>query len=186
MRDLAVLVQMQMAREDKMETEIYQLIDDGRVPNNPKLPLIFYSDAVPKSTTTHEALALFERNGWCDGWINGIYDFHHYHARSHEVLANLGASVTVQFGGEAGPLLEFPSGAGVVIPAGGGHCRISSGAKLQIVGAYPTGQGDWDLKRGDSPEHYRQAKDEIARVALPESDPFAGANGPLLALWRNA
>lgn len=167
-----------------METEIHLLIDDGRVPNNTRLPLVIYHDALSESVTTNEALALFSGNGWSDGWINGIYDFHHYHACSHEVLANLGATVTVQFGGEAGPVLEFPHGAGVVIPAGGGHCRMSSGAGLRIIGAYPLGQGDWDLKRGDDPEHYRLAKECIVDVELPDRDPFAGINGPLLELWQ--
>jgi uncharacterized protein YjlB len=168
-----------------METEIHLLIDDGRVPNNPRLPLVIYHDALSESAMADEALGLFVDNGWSEGWVNGIYDFHHYHARSHEVLANLGASVTVQFGGEAGPVLEFPPGAGVVIPAGGGHCRMSSGAGLRIVGAYPLGQGDWDLKRGDNADHYRLAKEEIAYVELPSSDPFAGINGPLLEIWQS-
>jgi uncharacterized protein YjlB len=167
-----------------METDTHALFDDGRVPNNPKLPLVIYHDVFAQGTTADEALALFAGNGWSGGWVNGIFDFHHYHARSHEVLANLGASVTVQFGGEAGPVLEFCSGAGVVIPAGGGHCRVSGGAGLLIVGAYPSGQEDWDLKRGDNPEHYRLAKDEIVRVGLPDSDPFGGVNGPLLELWQ--
>lgn len=166
-----------------MHTEIIQLHDDGKVPNNPALPLVLYHGAFPTGTRPDEAITQFAAHGWHGAWINGIYDFHHYHARSHEVIANLGPAVTVQFGGENGPTVEFQSGAVVVIPAGGGHCRLSNGGGLVIVGAYPTGQEDWDLKLADSASDYQLAKSEIPRVALPANDPVIGSSGPLLDHW---
>lgn len=167
-----------------MKTTTFLLEDDGRVPNNPTLPLVLYEDVFAPGTATDTAIARFAGNGWPGAWVNGIYDYHHYHARAHEVLANLGPAVTVQFGGEQGPVVEFPSGAVVVIPAGGGHCRLSRGGGLTIVGAYPAGQGDWDLKRADSRADYARAHAEIAQVALPEKDPVTGDPGPLLDHWR--
>ncbi len=166
-----------------MRTQTILLDDDGKVPNNPSLPLLIYQDVFAATSGTSEAIARFATNSWSGAWVNGIYDFHHYHARSHEVLANLGPRVTVQFGGADGPTIEFLCGSVVVIPAGGGHCRLSSSAGLVIVGAYPSGQEDWDLKRADSPADYLLAQDEIPRVALPQKDPVTGANGPLLDHW---
>lgn len=166
-----------------MRTQTILLNDDGKVPNNPSLPLLIYQDVFSATSDTSEAIARFAANTWSGAWVNGIYDFHHYHARSHEVLANLGPAVTVQFGGTDGPAIEFLTGSVVVIPAGGGHCRLSSGADLVIVGAYPFGQEDWDLKRADRPADYQLAQVEIPRVALPEKDPVTGANGPLLEHW---
>ena len=109
----------------------------------------------------------------------GIFPYHHYHARTHEVLANLGSPVEVQFGGAQGPIVAFETGDVVLIPAGCGHCRLSSGHDLRIVGAYPAGQEDWDLKRGDNPAHYAQAKSEIDGVPLPGADPLDGSDGQL-------
>ena len=166
-----------------MHTEIVQLQDDGKVPNNPALPLIVYYDAFPSDTRPDDAITQFAAHGWLGAWINGIYDFHHYHARSHEVLANFGPAVTVQFGGENGPTVEFQSSAVVVIPAGGGHCRLSNSSGLVIVGAYPAGQEDWDLKRADSASDYQRARSEVPRVALPANDPVTGSVGPLLDHW---
>lgn len=169
-----------------MEVESFMLEDDGQVPNNPRLPLLLYRDALRTqngAVLTSDIVERFQANGWSGAWVNGIFPYYHYHAHSHEVLANAGEPVNVQFGGASGPVLTFEPGDVVIIPAGGGHCRTSGGSGLRIVGAYPAGQGDWDLKRADNPSDYAQAKAEIARVALPECDPVAGPNGPLLDYW---
>ncbi len=168
-----------------MDVEAIELRDDGRVPNNPDLALVVYRGALAREMEPADVIRLFGGNGWRGGWVNGIFPYHHYHARSHEVLANVGAAVTVQFGGEKGPVVSFEAGDVVVIPAGGGHCRVSSGGGLVIVGAYPVGQEDWDLSRADNPADYARAHDEIARVALPLLDPVTGQRGPLLDLWAS-
>ena len=183
MREHAPKVQT-LAKEPRMQTETHLLDDDGCVPNNPILPLVIYRDAFAETVRPEDVIVRFAGNGWGGAWINGIYDFHHYHARSHEVLANLGVTVTVQFGGASGPVIDFPAGAAVVIPAGGGHCRLSSGAGLVIVGAYPAGQEDWDLKRADNPQDYARAARETPNVALPACDPITGSRGPLQAYWN--
>ena len=41
---------------------------------------------------------LFESNGWGDMWRDGIYDWVHYHSRTHEVLGIARGSGKVQFG----------------------------------------------------------------------------------------
>ena len=75
--------------------------DDGETPNNPRLPLILYRDAVDVSGRDPAAAfeAIFERNGWGWGWRNGIFDFRHFHLRAHEVLGIARGSAQVEFGG---------------------------------------------------------------------------------------
>lgn len=157
-----------------MKIETYRLHDDGRVPNNADLPLVLYRQVFENGATADDAISRFAANGWGGAWVNGIFDYHHYHARSHEVLANMGSGVSVQFGGESGPVVDFDRGDVVVIPAGGGHCRLSAGTGLVIVGAYPAGQEDWDLKRADRPSDYERALIELPMVARPERDPVTG------------
>jgi uncharacterized protein YjlB len=161
------------------------LVDDGEVPNNPRCALLHYKSQFLRDSwlpTPDETLACFIRHGWRGGWVNGIYPFHHYHARSHEVLANLGDAVIVQFGGRHGPEIVFRPGDVVAIPAGCGHCRKSDPANLVIVGAYPAGQEDWDLKRAN-PEDHARALAEIPLVPLPKQDPVFGTAGGVLDYW---
>jgi len=168
-----------------MIIEPIKLIDDGLIPNNPRLPLLLYRDWLGRPETTLDAravLALFARHGWGGGWVNGIFPFHHYHARSHEVLANAGDAVDVQFGGERGPILTFEHGSAVVIPAGCGHCRVSEPGRLVIAGAYPAGQENWDLKRAGGAD-YILAKTEIPRVPRPSTDPLLGSTGGINDYW---
>lgn len=166
-----------------VKVEQLLLRDDGQVPNHPLFPLLIYHGAF-ESTGTHETIDVFASNGWAGAWVNGIFAYHHYHARSHEVLANLGDPVDVQFGGASGPVVTFEPGTAVVIPAGCGHCRRSAPTNLVIVGAYPEGQEHWDLKRADNPADYAIARREIARVPMPAKDPVTGGRGALFDAWR--
>src|SRR5437870_3081628 len=50
-------------RAPAIEEEFF--LGDGRVPNNPRLPLIIYRDVLETGGEAAEAcIALFERNGW--------------------------------------------------------------------------------------------------------------------------
>jgi uncharacterized protein YjlB len=163
----------------------FRLPDDGLIPNNPDLPLLIYRGIFSPGhadTRPQSVLAKLAENDWDGGWVNGIFTYHHYHARAHEVLVNCGDDVTVQFGGPDGPELVFGAGDVAVIPAGVGHCRRSDPRRLMIVGAYPAGSTDWDLKRAD-PADYRQAKTEIPAVPMPDTDPVTGAAAPLHDYW---
>lgn len=151
-----------------MKIERHLLADDGIVPNNPLLPLVVYRAALATGSP-ERIIAHFARRGWSNAWINGIYDFHHYHATTHEVLGLSAGSARVQFGGASGPEVEVSAGDAVLIPAGVGHCRISSSANLVVVGAYPGG-ADWDLVRA-SAETCAASRRLIARVLPPERNP---------------
>jgi uncharacterized protein YjlB len=126
--------------------------------------------------------ALFRANGWQGTWIDGIYDFHHYHSTAHEVLGLAKGVAAVQFGGSQGPVLDFTAGDAVVIPAGVGHCLIE-GQDIVVVGAYPEGQ-DWDLCRATEADRAK-ALENIPWVPLPQLDPVFGPSGPVLALWHD-
>ncbi len=174
-----------MKRSDTApQPDMLRLVDDGTVPNNERLPLLLYrgasADGDPVDADT--LVTRFARCGWGDAWINGIYDFHHYHATAHEVLGIARGTARVQLGGPAGPMVDLRAGDVMVIPAGVGHCRQSASADLSVVGAYPRGQVA-DLRRA-TPADRAFAIARIRRVALPESDPLHGPAGPLTQLWR--
>ena len=96
--------------------ETHVLADDGLVPNNPVWPLRVYRNAFAAGPVTIGAgaerniEAHFAANGWSGGWVNGIYDFHHYHATAHEVLGIARGFADVQFGGANGPIVRVAAG----------------------------------------------------------------------------
>ena len=61
---------------------------DGWVPNNARLPLLFYRGAIRGEGRDPAATFedTFRRNGWPPEWRNGVYSFHHYHSTAHEIL----------------------------------------------------------------------------------------------------
>ncbi len=99
----------------------FLLKDDGIFPNNHRLPLIVFHQAVlPDDFEIHQ---LFKKNGWSvGGWRAGIYTFHHYHSTAHEVLGIFRGWANVQFGGENGISQRVEAGDVVLIPAGVGNC----------------------------------------------------------------
>ncbi|MBR0693757.1 hypothetical protein [Bradyrhizobium lablabi] len=159
--------------------------DDGLVPNNP-VPFLVYKAAVdvggehPEETIER----LFDRNGWGAMWRNGVYDFLHYHATVHEVLGVARGGARVQFGGERGRALEISAGDVAILPAGTGHQRLSSSDDFCVIGAYPPGP-PMDLVRPTRESHAKALK-TIPLVAIPNTDPVMGANGPLVRLWKRS
>ena len=104
----------------------FRFQDDGVVPNNPKLPFILFRSPVSLADHFDPAAVfeeLFARNGWRDSWRNGIYDYVHYHSRTHEVLGVARGDARVRFGGERGKELRLKAGDVVILPAGTGHQR---------------------------------------------------------------
>lgn len=169
-----------------LQIETYLLEDDGTIPNNDRLPLVVYRSAITASEgegVENTFKRLFAEHGWGGCWVDGIYPFHHYHARAHEVLGIAAGTADVQFGGPSGPVVTVAAGDAVAIPAGVGHCRRDDAAGLVVVGAYPQGQEDWDLKRATAAER-AQALTEIHNVALPTMDPVVGEAAGLVEIWR--
>jgi uncharacterized protein YjlB len=163
----------------------FMLHDDGVVPNNPRLPLIYYHGAIDLSARPDPARvieSLFAMNGWGDMWRNGIFPYLHYHSQIHESLGIARGGAKVRFGGEQGQTLDVTQGDVVLLPAGTGHQCLWASPDLMVIGAYPS-DGCYDLCRGSQAEHAK-ALQSIPKVPLPESDPVYGERGPLLELWR--
>ncbi len=165
----------------------FLLKDDGKVPNNPALPVLLYKNAVDLDKSIAPAAAienLFRANGWGHGqWRDGIYPFVHYHSMIHEVLGIAQGRAKVQLGGPHGEVFDLAAGDVVVLPAGTGHQRFSASDDLLVIGAYPP-EGTYNLCRGDNPAERDKALNTIAKVPVPTTDPVGGKNGPLPRLWR--
>jgi len=168
----------------RVEPLAFRFTDDGLVPNNPSLPFLVYRGAVDTAGRDPAAVIerLFSANGWGDMWRNGIYPFTHYHSRIHEALGIARGRARVRFGGATGEELEVAAGDVAVLPAGTGHQRLSASSDLLVIGAYPPA-GTYDLCRATAAEHAR-AVATVPHVPLPATDPLYGADGPLVALWR--
>src|SRR5262249_54879135 len=131
--------------------------DDGTTPNNPTLPFIYYPGAVQLSQAQDPAAVLeelFHRHGWGKSWRDGIYDYLHYHSRTHEVLGIARGTARVRFGGDKGRIVEIRAGDVAILPAGTGHQRLAASSDLLVVGAYPP-ESSFDECRGTAAEHTR-------------------------------
>ncbi|TVR55393.1 MAG: cupin domain-containing protein [Spirochaetaceae bacterium] len=168
------------------EPEAVPVPDDGTIPNN-RLPFLVYravwsgDDGKPRGPEWFESR--FAANGWTASWRNGVYAYHHYHSNTHEVLGVYAGRAVVRVGGEAGFDAEIRAGDVVVIPAGGGHKRISSSRDFGVVGAYPDG-ASCDMRYG-KPGERPSADRAIDAVALPRTDPIYGDEGPLVRIWKD-
>ena len=172
-----------MTEQADFSIETLVVPTNENVPNHPRLPFLIYRKVWGDKSDPHLVLTNFASCGWGGGWVNGIFPFHHYHAESHEVLANTGPTINVQFGGPEGEIVAFGTGDIVLIPAGGGHCLMAGRRASGIVGAYPAGQEDWDLKRNE-PQDHKLALRQIPEVALPTTDPVTGNQFPLFNYWK--
>jgi uncharacterized protein YjlB len=174
---------MMMTTNPKPDVTTYLFDDDGSIPNNPTLPLMVYTQALEPSgdleKTFRDRLA---KNHWGGTWVSGVYPYHHYHSTAHEVLCVLRGGAELMFGGKDGVAILVQPGDVVVIPAGVGHCNLSSGEDFKVLGAYPEGQ-TWDLCTG-KPSERPQVLENIRSVPMPQADPIFGTDGPLMIQWK--
>jgi uncharacterized protein YjlB len=163
---------------------VIQLDERGFVPNNPRLPVLFYHKAFqPKgSDLAAEMEQIFALNGWPPQWRNGIYDFDHYHSKGHEVLGIAAGTADLVIGGKGGRALPVAAGDVLLLPAGTGHRKIRSDSDFLVIGAYPPGQSGDIIREEATPE----IRKSIARLTFPPSDPVLGHDGPLSQHWADA
>ncbi|WP_053368491.1 cupin domain-containing protein [Bacillus sp. FJAT-27245] len=155
------------------------LKDDGQIPNNPDLPVIVYQGVFNDNPNGIEET--FNRHKWTGSWSGGIFDYHHYHSNTHEVLGVKSGQATVLLGGDAGERVDLKAGDVILLPAGTGHKLIEGSEDFEVVGAYPEGASP-NMKEKD-PAGRAQALQEIRNVPVPEKDPVYGDTGPLLRKW---
>lgn len=168
---------------EEIEVREHLFEDDGRIPNNPTLPLLVYPGALrEEARSSYRCKELLAGNGWGGAWVNGVFPYHHYHSTSHEVLCVVRGSARVSFGGSDGETIEVSAGDAVVIPAGVGHCNAGPSGDFLVVGAYPRGQESYDLRTGEEGERPK-VLENIKAVPLPEADPLFGEDGPLTRRW---
>jgi uncharacterized protein YjlB len=160
------------------------LSENENFPNNTILPVLIYRNVFQFITNdpASEIEQIFIKNSWGGTWRNGIYNFHHYHSISHEVLGLYSGWADLQIGGPGNEPMRLQKGDLIILPAGTAHRKINSGNNFAVVGAYPGGQ-DWDMNYG-KPEELENAKNNIAHVSLPETDPVFGKTGKIFDFWK--
>lgn len=165
----------------KMETIQLKFKDDGKIPNS-SLPLLIYKNVFSEEKADADFIKKhFEDRNWSNSWKNGVFDYHHYHSNTHEVLGVYSGFATIQFGGKNGDKISIEEGDAVAIPAGVGHKLIEASDNFGVVGAYPGGM-DYDIMKGEDSERPK-ADENIKNVPIPESDPVYGKVEGLLSLW---
>jgi uncharacterized protein YjlB len=164
-----------------MELETWTAPPGDRIPNHPSFPVLVYRDVEAAAAGPETARELFAQNGWRGSWVDGVFDFHHFHSTSHEVLAVMAGAATLELGGPQGESFDVAAGHVLVLPAGTGHRRATARNGFTVVGAYPAGQENYDLLRGESPEEVSAARRRIAALPAPPHDPIGGEG---VALWR--
>ena len=164
-----------------MQLDTWHAATGDRIPNHPSFPVLVYHGVEAVRVGVEACRALFAEHGWRGSRVDGVFDFHHFHSTSHEVLGVVAGAATLELGGPQGRAFEVARGDVLVLPAGTGHRRASADAKFTVVGAYPAGQEDYDLLRGDDPEEVERARERIAALAAPPEDPVGGEG---VESWR--
>jgi uncharacterized protein YjlB len=165
-----------------MELETWFAPPGDLIPNHPRFPVLLYRGVEAATRGADAIRARFAEHGWGGSWVDGVFPFHHFHSTSHEALAVLAGSATLELGGPQGREFTVAAGDVVVLPAGTGHRRATDRDGFTVLGAYPAGQHDYDLLRGsDDPAEVAAAKARIARLPPPPEDPVGGDG---IAHWR--
>jgi uncharacterized protein YjlB len=148
-----------------MRLETWHAPPGDVIPNHPSFPVLIYRDVA-----ADDVRALFAEHGWGGSWVDGVFDFHHFHSTSHEVLGVLAGEATLELGGPQGRSFDVKAGDVVVLPAGTGHRRATARDGFTVCGAYPRGQEDYDLLRSADDA----ARERIRTLPAPEQDPVGG------------
>ncbi len=164
-----------------MELETWRAPPGDQIPNHPSFPVLLYRGVEAAAAGAEACRALFAEHGWGGSWVSSVLDFHHFHSTSHEVLGVVAGRATLELGGPQGRAFEVSTGDVAVLPAGTGHRRASSDEEFTVVGAYPAGQEDYDLLRGEDPAEVAAARERIAALGAPPQDPVGGDG---LATWH--
>lgn len=172
-----------LKRAEDTTVEAFLLKPCRGIPNHERFPLLIYRSVFAADTGSmgRVFLALFAENNWTNGWENGVFDFHHYHSNTHEVLGIAGGAGVVLFGGDTGVKVRVEAGDVVLIPVGVGHKALSSEPGFVVVGAYPGGISP-DLCRDQGESNHSGAL-PTEDVPVCREDPLFGKDGLVQAYW---
>lgn len=145
-------------------------------PNHMILPVIVYQEV------EGDFAQIFEKNHWKGIWTNGVFDYHHYHPDTHEVLGVVSGEAKLMIGGEKGSELKVKAGDALLLPAGYGHKCLEASDDFKVVGAYPT---EATFETATSYEDINAINMKVNNVKLPEYDPVEGNTGPMFKEWHN-
>jgi len=164
-----------------MDLDTWHAPPGEQIPNHPSFAVLIYHDVGAVGRGAQECRDVFAQHGWRGSWVDGVFAFHHFHSTSHEALGVVDGHATLELGGPQGEVFEVGKGDVLVLPAGTGHRRADSDAAFTVVGAYPPGQEDYDLLRGDDPAEVARARERFAALEAPPDDPVGGEG---VASWR--
>ena len=154
-----------------MELETWQAPPGDTIPNHPGFPVLVYRGTGMRDPMT--ARSRFAEHGWGGSWVDGVFDYHHFHSTSHEVLAVVAGgrrSSSAARRARRSRSRRATSSSSPPAPGTGGR---GATARSRVVGAYPAGQEDYDLLRGDDPAEVADARERIAALGAPPEDPSA-------------
>jgi uncharacterized protein YjlB len=169
----------------KKELRTYTLRDNGKFPNS-HLPVLHYLNhiSLPWLFKGTKVKQLFRNNGWTNNWRAGIYTYAHYHSNTHEALAVIHGSTSLQLGGEDGITVRISAGDVLVIPAGVAHQNMGKENDVVCIAGYPQGAA-YNMCYG-KPEERPDADLAIGKIPAPESDPLHGERGELIQVWSKS
>ncbi|MCE4955920.1 cupin domain-containing protein [Macrococcoides caseolyticum] len=148
----------------------------NNTPNHMILPVIIYQDINADFKT------LFTQHHWHGIWTGSVFDYHHFHPDTHEVLGVLSGEATLMIGGDLGSKITVKKGDALLLSAGYGHRLIEARSDFKVVGAYPEDQSFQTLTNYESIDAINRV---INAVKLPEFDPIEGNTGAMFKEWHN-
>ena len=156
-----------------MELETWRAPPGEAIPNHPRFAVLVYRGVDAAAEGAEAARALFAEHGWGGSWVAGVFPFHHFHSTSHEALAVSRAARRSSSAARRARRSRWPRATyWSCRPARGTAARGRDG--FTVVGAYPAGQEDYDLLRGDDPAEVAAPRERIAALGPPPQDPVGG------------
>ena len=174
---------MSMSIPEHPKKIIHEIIEpQGYFPNNVNYPLLIYKSVFDINNLAEKGIKkLLEKNSWGNFWVDSVYDFHHYHSNTHEILIVITGWCDVIYGGPEGKVHRISEGDAVIHPAGVSHKKEKSSESFACIGAYPHSI-EYDMCYGKKEEH-PSVDLNIKNVALPEKDPLYGKEGLIFKYW---
>src|SRR5215216_4003492 len=96
-------------RDPEVWRHLFQ--DDGRLPINPKLPLLVYLGALSVyDDLSSECEAWSGENGWGGAWRGRVFTYHHYHPTARQVSATARGTENHAFHGDSAATVSHEIG----------------------------------------------------------------------------